>query len=1685
MKLFNKTIDRQLFKQYPLGSDLSKQEVVVKIFNPSGAGSWYILNSDPNDPDYLWAIVDLGYGAEVGSVSRSDLETYRGRFGLGFERDLGFDPVNAEELYEGLRQGKFYANGGLITEEKLKEEEWFSPDMNLMYEYRNGRLGITLFYGKDRRYSVKRVINNASDLSIKELNSKVKGEISELKYQAKEMLENRFAQGGNLPRDRKFLNHSQEWEVEYSKGKNRHGYGFADGGEVSFIDYKDSEIMYEPNYNKYYANDVEFDSLQEAQDFIDSGKIDPNIRKAYSKGLFADGGKIAIGKKYGDWSITQYEPLKYDDLGGINGGMIKLVNQDTMEDLIIRNDNALRGNSWFISYKGVRIEDKNPKMVIEKLFQKMDKKYSDGGKTSEYKPYVFYFYDGENERTFSTLEKALEEAKEAGQNKVRDNLGGEYFLNFAHGGNIESFSDNQRMIMNQNVALEHHHEELEDILEDKIEVPAWVVAKMATATDSVSAITHYLDGEKQLKEDEKEEEYGEFDYSNLDDDDDNEIKNKTVVEPINVSAGTKAEMTKKFTDDAMGNLKGFLKGMEGIDLRDDYTFDYKNEQFEIEPIINSDENGVSNAVFTIFDGDGEEVGEVAYSRDGGKQKFTANSDFFGWNNAKFEDGGGVDDYLNKMQMGEGYRYDTIHLLKDLKEEVENFIKQGYNELVDDGKGKLYLLNKESEIGKSFEVSEKEEIQAIIENFSKQKDSFADGGYFDGTIPKVSTYMTNYAKGGEMNIKDLTNKEVYEEVKLKVGNSAWENNALNLLRNESLRNPNSKFNPTGDLDLLIKYLPNYSSYAKGGEIAKAEVFGLKRNIMGTTDIEMKISGMRKAQDFIVYPIGKDDAGSVITIQSETRIGKIDLTSGKGVMSQSHSNGAYFVHFQMDTLTPFTVSESDLENIKAQIFKTAGANVGTRGIVSDNSGASGIYARGGVTYFDDRNQHYLGRPSGSFEKEIYAKVKNRIDSDSFVGSFGWKIISNKKANIADGFLYKLDDFDQNLIKDLKLKQGEKVFRYVNRTTAIGGMMPFIKINIEKALLYFPISNENDDIIFETKGVVPMWINLIQGSFANGGSFEDFDGIGYAKTKAKQSIDWDKELREYAGEKEYSKLTPREKEEMISDLQRDWDRSHSYSKGGSFEKVKWQDVEIGDSARVKELNKLGLIMHSYGRKFNLKFGDGTEKTFDASDLEFFKLEKDQYEMDDNNNYAKGGTLKKYILKADIKTVTVKRNGKEVSYKGADVLNGANVLSKGGDISSKANYVPKRDVVEVELKDGSKVKPVNGYWVKKGAEPIGAEPTPTSSSNAQPKINTTQIRKDARGNWRAETNVDDFNGYDWRISTVKTYSGNLVSSAQGGKTESTGTRGVVMFKYTMYEDPYHTLEVSKPKRLTDKVVSEQHDKAMAKFKKYMETGMFKGGGKISNFDKLSAKVAKEYEGKAVKSKYQEEYGKYYSKEEAQEVGDKVAGKMKAMQTDSKAFGGLFGKTKEKLNEMTKSKPNLAKKQVTLKTGKIVHILSQSGDQLKVMNLGEIGSGAKPYSVNISDVDPSSYELGGDTDKKAFGGLFGKTKEKLNEMTKSTPNLAKKQVTLKSGDIVQVLSQNKEELKVMNLGEIGSGKKPHTINISEVDPTSYKLGGATAKRSNGGTETLKQANIMAKEIRKNGESWLDAKKRAFALLKK
>lgn len=101
MELFTKEIIEKAKVQYPLGSEIENQLIIAKFFNPTGAGTWYLMNMDPEDEDYCWGIVDL-FEVEMGSFSKSELENFKGPLGLGIERDLYFEPVNAKELWEKL-----------------------------------------------------------------------------------------------------------------------------------------------------------------------------------------------------------------------------------------------------------------------------------------------------------------------------------------------------------------------------------------------------------------------------------------------------------------------------------------------------------------------------------------------------------------------------------------------------------------------------------------------------------------------------------------------------------------------------------------------------------------------------------------------------------------------------------------------------------------------------------------------------------------------------------------------------------------------------------------------------------------------------------------------------------------------------------------------------------------------------------------------------------------------------------------------------------------------------------------------------------------------------------------------------------------------------------------------------------------------------------------------------------------------------------------------------------------------------------------------------------------------------------------------------------------------------------------------------------------------------------------------
>ena len=95
MKILTKEVLDAFAKQGRTGNKSAKDiKIVMKLFNPTGAGTWYLYEKE--DDDIYWGFVNLGDidCAECGTVSMNELMAFRGRFGLGIERDMHFKPLS-------------------------------------------------------------------------------------------------------------------------------------------------------------------------------------------------------------------------------------------------------------------------------------------------------------------------------------------------------------------------------------------------------------------------------------------------------------------------------------------------------------------------------------------------------------------------------------------------------------------------------------------------------------------------------------------------------------------------------------------------------------------------------------------------------------------------------------------------------------------------------------------------------------------------------------------------------------------------------------------------------------------------------------------------------------------------------------------------------------------------------------------------------------------------------------------------------------------------------------------------------------------------------------------------------------------------------------------------------------------------------------------------------------------------------------------------------------------------------------------------------------------------------------------------------------------------------------------------------------------------------------------------------
>lgn len=90
MKLLTKEIEARL---PAIGSQEDNPDpmVQVKFFNPTGGGTWYGIEYDPENRLFFGYVTGL-VEDELGYFSLDELENVKLRFGLGIERDLYFKP---------------------------------------------------------------------------------------------------------------------------------------------------------------------------------------------------------------------------------------------------------------------------------------------------------------------------------------------------------------------------------------------------------------------------------------------------------------------------------------------------------------------------------------------------------------------------------------------------------------------------------------------------------------------------------------------------------------------------------------------------------------------------------------------------------------------------------------------------------------------------------------------------------------------------------------------------------------------------------------------------------------------------------------------------------------------------------------------------------------------------------------------------------------------------------------------------------------------------------------------------------------------------------------------------------------------------------------------------------------------------------------------------------------------------------------------------------------------------------------------------------------------------------------------------------------------------------------------------------------------------------------------------------
>jgi len=98
MKLMTKELEER-FRQVGSQDEVKDPVIIAKFFNPAGLGTWLATEYSAVDKIFFGYVSLFGdHCDEWGSFSLEELESYKGPFGLGIERDLHFEEMPSSEL---------------------------------------------------------------------------------------------------------------------------------------------------------------------------------------------------------------------------------------------------------------------------------------------------------------------------------------------------------------------------------------------------------------------------------------------------------------------------------------------------------------------------------------------------------------------------------------------------------------------------------------------------------------------------------------------------------------------------------------------------------------------------------------------------------------------------------------------------------------------------------------------------------------------------------------------------------------------------------------------------------------------------------------------------------------------------------------------------------------------------------------------------------------------------------------------------------------------------------------------------------------------------------------------------------------------------------------------------------------------------------------------------------------------------------------------------------------------------------------------------------------------------------------------------------------------------------------------------------------------------------------------------